>query len=183
MSIDPSVIALLYNIPFPVTATVSTSTGKGTASMGVSSGVVSSLTAVALTDPSVTKAGPAVTTGNFPFGFFNFKITGILVGQTVSVEFVAPSALPPGTVWVKIKPDGTILSITPTNLSGNVMTFPMTDGGASDDDGVANGVIVDQGGPGNPILGGIPEYPLEPVPVMALIGALMLFFLIRRRIR
>ncbi len=34
-----------------------------------------------------------------------------------------------------------------------------------------------------PEAGGIPEYPLEPVPILALMGALAFFFLIRRRIR
>jgi len=141
------------------------------------------MTAVSFTDPSVSKAGPAITAGNFPFGFFKFTITGILVGQTVSVEFVAPSALPAGTVWVKIKPDGSIVRISPTNLSGNVMTFSLTDGGPTDGDGVANGQITDPGGPGIPAVAGIPEYPLESVPVVALVLALASFFVIRRRLR
>ena len=32
----------------------------------------------------------------------------------------------------------------------NVITITLVDGGLGDDDGVANGVIVDQGGPANP---------------------------------
>ncbi|MDS4060354.1 MAG: IPTL-CTERM sorting domain-containing protein, partial [Candidatus Contendobacter sp.] len=40
--------------------------------------------------------------------------------------------------------------VLPATLAGNTATFTITDGGLGDDDLVADGDIVDQGGPGVP---------------------------------
>jgi hypothetical protein len=67
-----------------------------------------------------------------------------------------PSALPAGTVFYKFGPtpgNATPHWYThPATIVGNTLTFSVTDGGAGDDDGVVNGVIVDDGGPGAPVV-------------------------------
>jgi hypothetical protein len=55
--------------------------------------------------------------------------------------------------------------VLPATIVGNTATFTITDGGIGDDDLVANGTVVDQGGPG-----GFPPIfvytPLEPCRIM-----------------
>jgi hypothetical protein len=65
-----------------------------------------------------------------------------------------------------------------SNDGDNIIIIQLTDGGIGDDDGVANGVIVDVGGPGVPVS---PVYVPKPLvggiltlvilaPYLALIG-------------
>jgi len=138
---------------------------------------------------SATPAGASASGLTFPLGFFTFTVAPVTVGGSVSVTFTFPPGVSTaGAVWVKCS-GGVCHKIAPTATTATTITFTLTDGDPNtDDDGVANGAILDQGGPGFPaapgagIPAGIPEYPLEPVPIIALIGALALFFLIRRRV-
>ena len=63
-----------------------------------------------------------------------------------------PDLLPLGTQYYKYGPTPGDTTphwyVLPATISGNVTTFTITDGGLGDDDLAANGVIVDQGGPG-----------------------------------
>lgn len=137
-----------------------------------------------------TPSGGALAAGGaggltFPFGFFVFTIAPVPVGGSATVTVTIPTPIPSGflvseAVWVKCR-GGTCVVITPIARTTTSITFVLTDGGVGDDDGVANGVIVDQGGPGFNPNPGIPEYPIEPM--IALVGALAGFFLVRRRIR
>lgn len=163
-------LQLPYAAPFPNQRTAASSTGAGTVAFGSSVGTVGPVT------PS-----PPIAGFSLPFGLFSFSITGLLPGQTVSFQVVAPSPFPTGaTAWIKVCPGGVIRIIIASIVSGNVMMVPLTDGDANSDcDGLANGVIVDPGGPGG--VSGIPEYPAEPI--IALIGSLTIFFMIRRRVR
>ena len=52
-----------------------------------------------------------------------------------------------------------------SNDGDNIITIQLTDGGTRDDDGVANGIIVDAGGPGIPL-------PVE-VPALTPLGFLL----------
>ena len=73
----------------------------------------------------------------------------------------------------------------------NVITITLVDGGLGDDDLVANGVIVDQGGPGSPGAVGWETHPISKLgvllPWIALLAAIMagagLLVLRRRRAR
>jgi hypothetical protein len=115
------------------------------------------LTAVAEgTLPTAGKPGVS-----FPNGLFSFNITGIAPGATVTVTITYPSAMPVGTQYWKCQ-NGTWINCT--SLLGdddgdNVLTLTLTDGGLGDADGVANGTIVDPGGPGVAVGAQIPTKP------------------------
>src|SRR3990170_1638777 len=56
-----------------------------------------------------------------------------------------PASVPFGTKYYKIDSSG-FHEHADAVISGNTVTLDLTDGGAFDDDGTANGVIVDPGG-------------------------------------
>ena len=96
-----------------------------------------------------TTPGPGIV---FPHGLFDFSTSGCLTGNTLSFSITYPAALPPGTQYWKYGPTAANTTphwyVLPATISGNTATFSITDGGLGDDDLVANGTIVDQGGPG-----------------------------------
>jgi hypothetical protein len=51
--------------------------------------------------------------------------------------------------------------VLPATISGNTITFNITDGGLGDDDLTADGLVTDQGGPG---AGG---GAIEPIPTLS----------------
>jgi hypothetical protein len=59
--------------------------------------------------------------------------------------------------------------VLPAVISGNTVTFSITDGGLGDDDLPANGVIVDQGGPGVPSITAIPTLSEWALAFLALL--------------
>jgi hypothetical protein len=68
---------------------------------------------------------------------------------------------------------------------GHVIQIPLVDGGLGDDDLTANGVIIDQGGPGNPSGGGaagVPVFPNIYIGIAAALGAGVLAYFARKRI-
>jgi hypothetical protein len=69
---------------------------------------------------------------------------------TITIHY--PSPLPIGTQYWKFGPTPGNTTphwyTIPATISGNTVMFTVTDGGLGDDDVTANGVIVDQGGPG-----------------------------------
>ena len=87
-----------------------------------------------------------------PFGLFNFEIHDVTPGGAATVCMILPDdARPSGYVKQdpatgKLQPfafDGR----TGAQIDGNIITLHFVDGGRGDADGVANGVIVDPGGP------------------------------------
>jgi len=131
------------------TKTTGTATGTGNASFTPDKGALEGLTPVA--------EGTLPTAGKpdliFPHGFFSFNITGLMPCQneTVVVTIVLPSPMPVGTqYWKYHVPEGWIQIPMGDDDGDNVITITLVDGGLGDDDGVCNGVIVDQGGPGHP---------------------------------
>ena len=131
---------------------VETATGGGTASFSSSMGNITSLTAVA--EGTLPTAGkPAGVT--FPHGLFSFNITNITPGSCVTVTITWPSAVAVGTTyWKYHASEGGWIQIPMGSDDGdNVTTITLCDGGLGDDDGVANGTIVDPGGPGVVIVG------------------------------
>jgi hypothetical protein len=128
----------------PDTATVDTATGTGTATFFTSGGGIAKLTAVAQT---ATNCPP--TDIFFPQGLFSFNILGLNPGATVTVTITLPSVVPAGTLYWKCQNGAWIdcTSLLGDNDGDNVLTLTLTDGGLGDADGVANGTIIDPGGP------------------------------------
>jgi hypothetical protein len=123
------------------TVTTSTNTGKGTVVVG-NGYLGGSLTAV---DPSDLPNPPV----EFPHGLFSFSITGLTLGQAVNVTLVLPYNLPAGSgYWKHSTTQGWYRIPMGSNDGDNIVTMTLQDGGAGDDDGTANGVIQDAGGPG-----------------------------------
>jgi hypothetical protein len=99
--------------------------------------------------PVPPTAPPGVT---FPHGMFDFTTSGCSPASTLTFTIVYPTPLPAGTHYWKYGPtpdEPTPHWYTlPATISGNTATFSIADGGLGDDDLVANGAVVDQGGPG-----------------------------------
>ncbi len=93
---------------------------------------------------------------SFPHGLVDFVIGGCAVnGTTVSLTLTFPQALPPGATywkWGPQTPGGPDVwyQMPGVTISGNQVSFTLTDGALGDDDLSANGVIVDAGGPAVP---------------------------------
>jgi len=110
------------------------------------------------------KSPPSLPTGvSYPYGLFDFVLTAGAAGSTATITITYPAALPAGAVYWKYgpSPDGYNCSggacaaphwyqMPPGQavFAGNTVTLSIVDGGVGDDDLAANGVIVDQGGPG-----------------------------------
>jgi len=126
-------------------------TGTGNVSFTASEGGITGLTAVG--EGSLPAAAQATKPINFPDGLFSFNITGLSPGATVTVTIVLPPGSAPTQYWKYHVPEGWIQ--IPMTVVGppNVITITLVDGGLGDDDGLANGVIVDQGGPGGGAVG------------------------------
>ncbi|MDG4549100.1 MAG: IPTL-CTERM sorting domain-containing protein [Candidatus Contendobacter sp.] len=90
----------------------------------------------------------------FPYGLFGFTAICPPQGGTLTLTMTYPNPLPPGTQYWKFGPTADNNSphwyVLPATLAGNTATFTITDGSMGDDDLVADGDIVDQGGPGVP---------------------------------
>jgi len=168
------------------TKSTGTATGTGTADFTPDAGALEGLTAVdEATLPPEGKPNLA-----FPHGFFSFKITGLTPGQTVVVTIELPSDMPVGTqYWKYHVPEGWIQIPIGDDDGDNVVTITLVDGGLGDDDGVADGVITDQGGPGHPPpipVGGyiVPVSKVEllaPWVGLAALMAMAMAVVIRRR--
>ncbi len=131
---------------------VGTATGTGTATFSSDIGQIAALTAVA--EGTLPAAGKP-TRVIFPHGLFSFNITKIAPGSTVTVTITLPYNTPVGTQYWKCQGG---VWVDCTSLLGdddddNVLTLTLTDGGLGDADGIANGTIVDPGGPGSGIGG------------------------------
>ena len=129
--------------------TVETATGTGLATFSPDAGLIVDL--IAASESTLPPAGKPNLF--FPHGFFSFRVRDLNVGQTVTVTITLPSAVATGTqYWKYHTPKGWIdvTSLLGDDDGDNVLTLTLTDGGLGDDDGIANGQIVDQGGPGHP---------------------------------
>ena len=125
---------------------VDTATGTGTAYFMTDSGSIQNLTAVP--EGILPSEGKPIDL-QFPHGFFSFNITGLTNGTTVNVTIILPGDMPTTTqYWKCHTPEGWYQISMGSNDGDNIITIQLNDGGLGDDDGVANGVIVDAGGPG-----------------------------------
>ncbi|KAB2899789.1 MAG: IPTL-CTERM sorting domain-containing protein, partial [Burkholderiaceae bacterium] len=93
-------------------------------------------------DPTATAFGAAGATpaGKMaPQGAFRFKLIGCNPGATVRVTTVWPLPVADFTKFSR----GAFLPASHFTISGNTVSFDVTDGGLGDDDGQQNGEIVD----------------------------------------
>jgi hypothetical protein len=165
-----------------------TATGTGTVYFDSDPSTLDNLTPVSESDlPEEGK--PDL---EFPHGFFSFDITLPGNHTTAIVTMTFPSPLPVGTqYWKYHESEGWIdvTSLLGDDDGDNVLTLTLTDGGLGDDDGVQNGVIVDQGAPGFPAapVGG-EAYPVNKLAILApwivlglVLVAVAAFVVVRRR--
>jgi len=140
-----------------------TATGTGTAKFNSDTGAVSDPTPIG--EATLPTAGKPAR--NFPHGFFSFYITGITPNAIVTVTISLPSAVPVGTqYWKYHASEGGWIQIPMGSDNGdNIITITLVDGGLGDDDGTANGVILDQGGPAPP-----PPAPAPTAPTARGVG-------------
>jgi hypothetical protein len=133
---------------FPAGATpFESKTGKEMAIQVVSGGALTGLDPV---DP-VTVAGSAQAPQNLIFGLVDLTIRTDHPGDTATVTIYLPEAAPAGYKWYKYSAthgwtdysSHAVFSADRTRV-----TLTLVDGGIGDDDGVANGVIVDPSGLG-----------------------------------
>ena len=130
--------------PEPTDAMVQSATGTGNVSFVADSGTIEDLTA--LNESDLPEENTAI---DFPHGLFIFNITGLSDGETVNVTIDFPQNIPTtAQYWKYHTPEGWYPIPMGSNDGDNIITIQLTDGGIGDDDGIANGVIVDQGGPG-----------------------------------
>lgn len=82
---------------------------------------------------------------SFPAGFFSFAIDSLVQGQSVTVTLTLPAGMNP-SAYVKCTRSACAV-FEGARIEGNLITLTLTDGGAGDSDGEANGVIRDPGAP------------------------------------
>jgi hypothetical protein len=122
-----------------------TATGTGTASFFTDQGTIEDLRYIP--ENSLPENGKPDNI-DFPHGLFSFKITGIAPGSTVTITKRLPSNMPADTQLWKFHNDTWVncSSLLGDNDADNELTITITDGGPGDEDGIANGVIIDPGG-------------------------------------
>ncbi|QJR16695.1 beta strand repeat-containing protein [Usitatibacter palustris] len=131
-------------------------------------------------DPS---SPPTAPSGGivFPHGLFEFTLSGCTPGSTVNFTISYPAGHPVGTQYWKYGPEPATPAphwyVLPATIAGDTVRFSITDGGQGDDDLLANGTIVDQGGPGAPA-GSPASVPIPTLSewAMLLLAMLMLGF-------
>lgn len=128
--------------------------------------------------PAVAPAGVV-----FPHGLFDFTTTTCTPGATITITVIYPMPITQASYW-KYGPEPGNVSphwyTLPATISGDTATFSITDGGVGDDDLVANGVIVDQGGPGLTASAVVPTLSMTALGALALA---MLAIAVRARMR
>lgn len=113
----------------------------------------------------------------FPLGLLDFTITGCTSGASLTIQVDYPFDLQPGVQYWKYGPtsgDPTPhwYPIAHTIVGPRTLQFTIVDGGDGDDDLVANGTIVDAGGPGFLV-----GPSAQPVPVNGPAGLALLMLL------
>jgi hypothetical protein len=169
-----------------IAKSVATATDTGTAFFVPSQGVIEQLASV--DEATLPEEGKPDL--EFPHGFFSFSIVGCTPGDEVEVRITLPDSVSPDTQYWKCY-DNEWQQI-PINIDANddkVIIVTLVDGGLGDADGIADGIIVDPGGPGNPSPDDDGGHPISKAAIVALsiaAGAAIIvgiILLVRRRRR
>ena len=80
----------------------------------------------------------------FPHGFIAYKVEGVTVGATVTIDIVFPS-IPDNPKLYKVDATNGFVEFTNFSINSdtNTITITLVDGGTGDADGIANGIIDD----------------------------------------
>lgn len=132
-------------------------------------------TSAAVIPPPPTAALPAGY--DFPYGLLDFQLSLGQAGTSATVVLTYPAPLPPGTVYWKYgrtqtNPTPHWYVLNNAQITGNTISFSLTDGGIGDDDLSVNGFIRDPGGPGT--LADSNGGTLAPIPVLGPLGLMLL---------
>jgi chitinase len=106
--------------------------------------------AVEAVDPSSLDSPLPETLESLPYGLLAYKIRVAEPGQATTVRLYFSNQISQDTQWVRYSSDGTWQAFTESTAvddSGYSAERLITDGGSTDDDGVANGTIVELIGP------------------------------------
>jgi uncharacterized repeat protein (TIGR03803 family) len=133
------------------TATVGSVTGTGNITVSVSSGALYEIHAVSDGNAALNSTGkPSGLL--FPDGMVFYQVTGLTPGATITATITFPTVISAEAKVYKAGSSGFYdFTAHVLSISGNTVTVSLTDGGAGDDDGAANGVIVDPIGVADPI--------------------------------
>jgi hypothetical protein len=138
--------------------------------------------------PGAAPVPPTAPAGGtyFPYGMFDFRTTGCAAGSTLTFTVVYPGSAA-GAVYWKYGPEASNTAphwyVLPATITGNTVTFTIVDGGQGDDDLLANGAIVDQGGPGFPPASQVPTLSQWALIFMGLLIAMSGLLAMRERAR
>ena len=183
-------VTLNVTAPAVVSYTAPSATGSGTITASFTGGGATCAFAAPQfigAPPGAPPIPPLAAPNNvtFPHGLFDFSATGCTPGSTLSFTITYPQALKPGTAYWKYGPTNANPAphwyVLPATILGNVATFTIIDGGLGDDDLVANGTIVDQGGPGAGTIGAVPL--LGPLGLATLVLLLVAGYAVANRRR
>ncbi|WP_421118560.1 choice-of-anchor U domain-containing protein [Aquihabitans daechungensis] len=126
------------------TATLPPAVGGG--SVTIASPAGTTLSSVAAVDPAST-GSPLPAGISLPFGAFSFRV-GVATGASADVTITYPASTPTPNGYAKFVGGAWVDATALVQAQGpGSVTIRLTDGGAGDADGVANGTIVDPGGP------------------------------------
>ena len=161
-----------------ISGPTSTGTGTGTATLtggGAACGFNAGSAFV-----GTPAAPPAGVT--FPHGFFGFTASSCPAANgAVTVTLTYPAAIPPGAQYYKYgKEAGNTTDhyyTIPATISGNQVTFTITDGLLGDNDLAANGTITDPGAIGVTAAAGSGVAPIPTVSEYVLTALAMLMLL------
>jgi len=179
---------------FLLPRTTRTATGTGIASVIPSDGTIEEVSALAEEDLPDGAQQTMPENVEFPHGFFEFTIDDVAVGGTVTVSITLPQSADPDTQYWKYYGEQwheIPMEIDPSD--DRVLIITLIDGGLGDSDGLADGRIVDPGGPASPppppVVVGWETSPVNKLAVMApwiaLLSAIIAgaSLLVRRRCR
>jgi len=160
---------------------VESRSGEGMVYFDTGTATIENLIAVNVDD--IPEAPP--TDVNLPYGLFRFDIADLPIGESVTLTLTFPDSLPAGIAYWKYgktqdNPVDHWYEISVGDDDGdNIITITLTDGGLGDDDLTANGVIVDDGGPGTMKASSAQTPGFETVFTIA--GLLAIAYLLRKK--
>jgi hypothetical protein len=127
-----------------------------------------SFTRLEILDPAAMPATAGMPQ-NMLFGLIDMEIKVASPGDTTTVTIYLPAPVPAEHTWYKYTAGGwtDYSEYAEFNATRDQVTLTLTDGGAGDDDGVVNGVIVDPSGPGLAALVDSPSPVSSPVSTVA----------------
>jgi hypothetical protein len=143
--------------PAPPEETVPSPTGTGNVVFRVADGAVP-----ASFDVTPVWPPPASPPAGYelPHGLYAATLRGLPTGSCVTIRVLLPSPVPTGAVWLKLQGDRWITVPIGSDDGDAEVTITLCDSGQGDGDGVADGNIIDPGGPAVPV----PQQQPPPPP-------------------